>query len=74
MQHKKNMGKKFIRLSFCRVLYEDIDPVEYESKTLFRWVVMFKFEFFLHYYYYFHYSPIQRHNRAAMHREADGAV
>jgi hypothetical protein len=21
MQHKKNMGKKFIRLSFCRVLY-----------------------------------------------------
>jgi hypothetical protein len=21
MQHKKNMGKKFFRLSFCRVLY-----------------------------------------------------
>jgi hypothetical protein len=24
MQHKKNMGKKFIRLSFCRVLYVDV--------------------------------------------------
>jgi hypothetical protein len=29
MQHKKNMGKKFIRLSFCRVLYEEFSSEEF---------------------------------------------
>jgi hypothetical protein len=42
MQHKKNMGKKFIRLSFCRVLYvsgqnlidiDHIDCIHHLSQT-----------------------------------------